>query len=316
MEHLVIGIDLGGMSARAAVLKGEELLGCCSRKTSAASSPRETAKTLAALSKEVCERANVPFSAVEAVGIGSPGVIEGETGTVVLWSNFGWHEVPLASLFEEECGKRAFVTNDANAAALGEAKFGAGKKYSDSILITLGTGVGGGIVLGGKLFEGYRSAGAEIGHMVIRQNGELCTCGRRGCFERYASASAIIKNTRLAAAAHPDSLLNETPADKINGKTAFDAARAGDAAAKEVVAEYVAALGEGIANLAAILRPQAVLLGGGISREGEFLLAPLREYVYPRLYVSERRIPFEIVCAKLYGDAGLYGAAAYALSRL
>ena len=142
------------------------------------------------------QNAGVPFELITAIGIGSPGVIDSGSGTVVSWTNFFWKDVPLGGLVEQLSQKPTFVLNDANAAALGEAKFGAGKKYSDSVLVTVGTGVGGGIILGGKVFEGYKSAGAELGHTVIRQNGELCTCGRRGCFERYASTSALIRLTR------------------------------------------------------------------------------------------------------------------------
>ena len=193
---MIIGIDLGGMSAKGAVLKDGELLGKTRVKTSADRSAQETAFELSRLAMEVAEKAGVGFDKVQAIGIGSPGVIDSKTGTVVNWTNFNWKDVPLATYIRERTGKQVFVTNDANAAALGEAKYGAGKNYSDSVLITIGTGVGGGIILGGKLFEGYRSAGAEIGHMVIRQNGKLCSCGRRGCYEVYASARALIEITR------------------------------------------------------------------------------------------------------------------------
>ena len=182
------------------------------------------------------------------------------------------------------------------------------------MLITIGTGVGGGIILGGKLFEGFRSAGAEIGHMVIRQNGKLCSCGRRGCYEVYASARALIEITRENMQAELTSKMWEfaKTLDDVDGRTAFDALRAGDETAEKVIREFVANLGEGILNLSAILRPQAFILGGGISAEKETLLKPLRDYVYPRLYVSENYAPLDIRCAELGNDAGLYGAAQYA----
>ena len=263
---------------------------------------------------EVAEHAGIGFDKVQAIGIGSPGVIDSKTGTVVNWTNFNWKDVPLAKYIRERTGKQVFVTNDANAAALGEAKYGAGKNYSDSVLITIGTGVGGGIILGGKLFEGFRSAGAEIGHMVIRQNGKLCSCGRRGCYEVYASARALIEITRENMQAELTSKMWEfaKTLDDVDGRTAFDALRAGDETAEKVIREFVANLGEGILNLSAILRPQAFILGGGISAEKETLLKPLRDYVYPRLYVSENYAPLDIRCAELGNDAGLYGAAQYA----
>ncbi len=315
---MLIGIDLGGMSAKAACLHTNSLTERVRVETSASDGPQETADALAALSISAAKAAGIAYGDVEAIGIGSPGVIDSANGTVVQWSNFGWKGVSLGPLVAERTGKRVFITNDANAAALGEAKYGAGAKYEDSILLTLGTGVGGGIILGGKLFEGSKSAGAEIGHMVISHGGELCTCGRRGCFERYASATGLIRMTEEGMRAHPESLLHKYKKEdgRAGGKTAFLAAREGDKTAAEVVAQYIAYLGEGIANLVNLLRPQAVLLGGGIANEGEALLAPLREYVRPRLYVSDTYAPLDIVCATLGNDAGLYGAAEYARSRL
>ena len=310
---MIIGIDLGGMSAKAACLRDGTLTKRVCVETSGSDTAEETAKTLASLARRAAEAAGIPYGEVEAIGIGSPGVIDSASGSVVLWSNYGWRNVPLAELVAKYAEKPVFVTNDANAAALGEAKFGAGMKYEDSILVTLGTGVGGGIIMGGKLFEGYRSAGAEIGHMVIRQNGELCTCGRRGCFERYASATGLIHMTETAMTGHPESALKDhlKPTGEVSGKTAFRAAREGDPIAQGVVDDYIAALGEGIANLVNILRPQAVILA-----EGEHLLKPLREVVLPNLYVSDEYAPFEIVCATLGNDAGLYGAAEYAKSKI
>lgn len=315
---MVIGIDLGGMSAKAACFADGVLSGKSRVETSSAHTPETTALALVRLCMETAEKAGKNFDQVQAIGVGSPGVIDSSTGTVVSWTNFDWKGVPLAALMEKYSGKKVFVLNDANAAAYGEAKFGAGKGYRDSVLITLGTGVGGGIILDGKLFEGYRSAGAEIGHVVIRQNGELCTCGRRGCFERYASARALIARTREEMSTHSDSAMWKfaRTLDDVDGRTVFLALKEGDASAEKVLSEYVAALGEGIANIVNMLRPEAIILGGGISAEGETLLAPLRNYVYPRIYVSTVFAPLDIVAANLGNDAGLYGAAQYAFEQL
>ena len=313
---MVIGIDLGGMSAKAAVLCEGTLKGKCSVETSAQDAPEVTAKNLAELAKRAAGEAGVAFDEVSAIGIGSPGVINSATGTVASWTNFNWTNVELGSLVSKFSGKPVYVLNDANAAALGEAKYGAGKKYSDSIFVTVGTGVGGGIMIGGKLFEGYKSAGAEIGHTVIRQNGELCTCGRRGCFERYASTGALIRATKRAMEAHKESALWKfaPTLDEAGGRTAFNAAKEGDEVAKEVIRDFIAALGEGIVNLINVLRPQAIILGGGISNEGENLLAPLREYINPLIYANFYS-PVEVVRAALGNDAGLYGAATFAEDR-
>lgn len=313
---MVIGIDLGGMSAKAAVLHNGVLEGKTSVATSKEDSPEKTAQNLARLALEAAEKAGVNFKDISAVGIGSPGAVDSKTGTVVSWTNFGWTDVKLAELVSEYVKKPVFVLNDANAAALGETKYGAGKKFSDSVLITLGTGVGGGIMIGGKLFEGNKSAGAEIGHMIIRQGGELCPCGRRGCFERYASAGALIRSTQRAMAENENSALWKfaKTVEEVDGRTAFLARAEGDETAQKVVSDYIAALGEGIVNLVNILRPQAIILGGGISHEGENLLAPLREYVRPQIYAYDYA-PVEILCAELGNDAGLYGAAAFAEER-
>lgn len=313
---MVIGIDLGGMSAKAAVLNGGVLQGKSTVATSKEDTPQETAEKLACLARDAAEKAGVGYEEITAIGIGSPGAIDSKTGTVVSWTNFGWENVELSRLVSRFSDKPVFVLNDANAAALGEAKFGAGKNFQDSILVTLGTGVGGGIMIGGKLFEGNKSVGAEIGHAIIRQNGELCTCGRRGCFERYASASALIRSTKRAMEENRKSALWKfAPAlDKVDGRTAFLARAEGDVTAKSVVSDYIAALGEGIVNLVNILRPQAIILGGGISHEGENLLAPLREYIRPLIYAYDYA-PVEVLCAELGNDAGLFGAAVYAEER-
>ncbi len=317
-NDMVIGIDLGGMSAKGAILKDGKLLGK-SRVTTDASKPAEsTACDLAELCMATLAAAGASLSEVEAIGIGSPGVIDSENGTVVYWSNFQWRNVELAKQVEKLTGKKVFVTNDANAAALGEARYGAGKAYENSILVTLGTGVGGGIVLGGKLFEGFKSAGAEIGHMSINFDGGKCTCGRAGCFERYASATALINTTREEMMNNPKSAMWQIAEsiEKVDGRTAFDGMRAGDETAKIVINKYISALGEGIVNLVNLFRPQAILVGGGVSAEGEALLQPLREYVFPRVYVSTEYAPFELKRAELGNDAGIFGAAQYAVDRL
>jgi glucokinase len=178
--------------------------------------------------------------------------------------------------------------------------------------------VGSGIVLGGKLFEGFKSAGAEAGHMVIESGGRPCACGRRGCFEQYASASALIAQTREAMFANEKSLLWEITGgslDKVDGSTAFRGARFGDKTAQGVVERYIRYLGEGIANLVNIFRPQAIMLGGGVSNEGDGLLIPLREYVQKNTYVGAEYAPLDIIKAELGNDAGIYGAYAYALQR-
>jgi glucokinase len=306
------------MSAKSAIFKEDKLILKERVKTNASDGFAGVAEKLAALAEDVAAHAEIPFEAVEGIGIGSPGVIDSKEGVVAKWGNYHWLNAPLGKRVAELTKKPVYLTNDANAAALGEAKFGVGKQYEDCILITLGTGVGSGIVLGGKLFEGFKSAGAEAGHMVIEVGGKPCACGRRGCFEQYASATALIAQTREAMFADEKSLLWEITGgslDKVDGSTAFRGARFGDKTAKKVVDRYIAYLGEGIVNLVNIFRPQAIMLGGGVSGEGEGLLVPLREYVYKNTYVGTEYAPLDIIKAELGNDAGIYGAYAYALQR-
>ncbi len=313
-----IGIDLGGMSAKAGLMNEEGNVLCMARcETCAEDAPEVTARHLAELADQLIEDQEIDREEVAAIGIGSPGVINSESGSVVIWSNFHWTNVPLARLVSTHAKLPVYVTNDANAAALGEAKYGSGKGYGDSVMITLGTGVGGGIVFGGKLFEGYRSAGGELGHTVIHKGGRLCTCGRKGCFECYASATALKRETRVAMEKHPESLMWKiTPRlEDVNGRTPFDAARAGDKYGKRIVRDYVENLGEGIANIVNLLRPQVIILGGGVSNEGEYLISRVRQFVVKNIYASEAYAALDIVRASLGNDAGLYGACAYAMER-
>ena len=308
------GIDFGGMSVKVGLFDDRanlltKLSAATSKEDGYAATVEKTVQTV----RGACAKAGVPAAQLAAVGMGTPGVIDGENGIVVRWTNYGWEDKPFAADLEKGLGVPVRVTNDANAAALGEAKFGAGKKYKSSILLTLGTGIGSGIVLDGKLFEGTCGGGAEAGHMVIESGGVPCPCGRRGCFEQYASATALIRDTKRAMFENKNSALWRiagTP-ENVDGRTAFDGMRAGDAAAKQVVEEYISCLAEGVTNLVNIFRPEAILLGGGISGEGEALLAPLRRRVGERLYVDAARIPLALVRAALGNDAGIWGA--YAL---
>lgn len=310
------GIDFGGMSAKAGLFdENGKLLAKDSVKTSKEDGYAVTVAKMAQLVRTLGESKKVKVS---AVGIGSPGIIDGKEGVVVNWFNYGWSDKPLARDLSEKLGVPVCLTNDANAAALGEAKFGAGKNYEDSVFITLGTGVGSGIVLGGKVFEGSHGAGAEVGHMVVEVGGIPCPCGRRGCFEQYASASALIRDTKRAMFEHKNSLLwtlTGGDPENVDGKTAFAAARENDAAAKQVVKNYIMYLGEGVLNLVNIFRPQAVVIGGGVSNEGEALLQPLRRYVSERLLVDCERVPLAINRAALGSDAGMYGACALVLGK-
>lgn len=256
---------------------------------------------------------------IKAVGVGSPGMIDGKKGIVVYSNNLTWQKAPLAAELKNRLRIPVRITNDANAAAYGEYTCGAGKQYNSIVLLTLGTGVGSGIVIDGKLFEGNRGAGAELGHETIRFGGEKCTCGRRGCLEAYASATALIRQTKRAMEKDGQSKLWELCAgdiNNVNGKTAFDGLRSGDTTAKKVVNAYTRYLAEGIANIVNAFRPEAILLGGGISREGETLINPLKRRVKRLLFGDLRYAPVKILSATLGNDAGLVGAAMLAKEKV
>ena len=271
---------------------------------------------MAQLVKKICSDNEVSLKNVVRIGLASPGVIDGKAGVVVRWGNYNWTDRPLAKDLSEKLGLEVRIVNDANAAAYGEYVFGAAKSYKNNILLTLGTGIGIGIILDGKLFEGTNGAGAEAGHMVIQAGGVPCSCGRRGCFEQYASASALIRDTKRAMFENKESMLWDLTGrdpEKVDGKTAFDAAKEGDAAAQTVIKNYIMYLGEGIVNLVNIFRPEAVILGGGVCNQGEYLLAPLRKYIAEKVYVPCDRVPLTLNRAALGNDAGIYGALACAM---
>ena len=222
--------------------------------------------------------------------------------------NLNWFDVPVCRMLHQRFGIPVRLGNDANCAALAEVVAGAAVGCQDMVLITLGTGVGSGIISRGKILSGLRGGAGEAGHMLLVLDGEPCTCGRRGCWEAYASATALIRQTRQAALAHPESLLAQV--EEITGRTAFDAAQQGDATAAEVVAQYAVYVAAGLTDFVNILAPEMILLGGGISRQGEALLAPIREYVATHCFGQREGAIPTIAAAKLGNEAGIIGAAA------
>ncbi len=316
MNKYIVGIDIGGTSAKCALFDiSGKLIAFDGVRTDRNDGFGKTVASVGAFAISLAEKGGAHLDEIAAVGIGVPGVIDSERGIVRRWSNFGWRDVPLAAEMKKIFGKEVYIANDANVAALGEAKYGATAEYQSSIMITVGTGIGGGIVYNGELIEGYKSAGAELGHITIREGGIPCSCGRRGCYEKYASATALVRQTRLAMAEDLDSKMWETVGGDIkavSGKTAFEAMRKGDPTAKKVVEQYVGYLSEGIADFVNILRPEAIVLGGGVSNEGEALFEPLRKAVDDRTYIAMDIVPLKIVGAKLGNKAGAYGAFAIA----
>lgn len=243
---------------------------------------------------------------ITAVGIGSPGIVDPESGRVVFASNIAFSDYPLVREMESRLGKRCVLINDGNAAALAESRLGSAKNRENVVMMTLGTGVGGGIVIDKKVYTGSFFGAGEVGHMVIEKGGRRCACGRCGCFERYASATGLILTSREKAEEYPESLLAK---EEINAMTAFRLSRMGDGAAKEAVEAFIGDLAEGTANIITLFSPDAVVIGGGVSNEGEPLFNPLREKV-GKLLPGDRT---PIVKALLGSDAGIIGAALAAM---
>ena len=309
-----IGIDLGGTNIAVGLVA--ENYKIVVKKTTPTLAKRESeaiVADMARLCREVCAEKNVDIKDIVNIGVAAPGIANHRNGCVEYSCNLPFRRFPLVKALADELGveeSRVKIANDANVAALGETKFGCGKNYKNTILITLGTGVGGGIVIDGKLFEGVRSAGAELGHSVIVAGGEPCTCGRKGCLEAYASATALIRDTKRAMEAHKDSKMWEIGSlEKVTGKVAFDY-KDSDPYAREVVENYIAHLAFGITNFANIFRPQVILLGGGVCAQGDALVKPLQALLNRDIFAGELGPQVEIKIAELENSAGLLGAAA------
>ena len=309
-----VGIDIGGMSVKAGVVdKDGNIIKKGRVVTDVAGGAQKIVDDVAGLVKDLVDPDDRDFV---GIGIGCPGAINSSTGTVDRAYNLKWENVSLAEMLARHINKPIRVSNDANVAALGETAFGVGRMYSDTVMLTLGTGVGGGIVIDNKLYEGNEGKGGELGHMVLVVDGERCSCGRRGCMEAYCSASALIRDTKKAMQADNSSAMWKTSPrlDDVDGKTAFECSKKGDKAAIAVVDNYIKFLGEGMLNFANIFRPQAIILGGGVCAQGDYLIDKLKDYCKERFYGFEGMPRFDILVAQLGNDAGIIGAAALILN--
>ena len=305
-----IGIDLGGTNVHAGLVSEKGML----LSQAEVPTPRGTEAVVEAIAQAgrlTAAQAGVALSDVSSVGLASAGSIDPGEGMVLHAWNLGLDHVPLARMVSERLELPTLIENDANAAALGEFVAGAGRGYRSLVAVTLGTGVGCGAVLDGKLFTGFNYAGMEAGHMVIHKGGRSCTCGRRGCWETYASATGLIRSVREAMERRKDSALwHFVPTlEAVNGKTVFDAVDAGDAAAQEVLDAYLGDLACGIVNLINILQPEVLCIGGGISRQGEKLLGPLRDVLDREEFTRDSPRRTRLCVARLRGEAGIIGAA-------
>lgn len=308
-----VGIDLGGTNIVAGVVDEQyNILAKASTKTNCPRPDREIARDMAKMAIQAVENAKLTMDQIEWIGIGTPGIANSRDGIIEYSNNLGFVNTPMVKYIQEDIDKPVFVENDANAAAYGEFVAGAAKGANNAVCITLGTGVGGGIIIDGKIYAGSNFAGAEIGHTVISVDGPQCTCGRKGCFEVFSSATGLIRMTKESMAKNPDSSMHKLVAErsgKVSARIAFDAMRMGDAAAKAVVDDYIKYLTAGITNTINTFQPDILCIGGGVCNEGDALLLPVKELVAKEVYTRNSKQNAQIVIAKLGNDAGIIGAA-------
>jgi glucokinase len=306
-----IGVDLGGTNIAVGLvnLATREIVKQHSVKTNAPRPCEEICKDINEVCKKLVSMHRITMNDVLWVGVATPGIVK--DGVVIAAFNLGWENAPFARLIREATGRPAYIANDANAAAYAEAVWGSGAGANTLVAFTLGTGVGGGIVMGGKIFEGMNGFAAEMGHMVLDPEGVACACGKRGCIEAYCSATALIRETKRIMTLYPESSMWELVCgdiDRVSGKTPFRAWESGDRAASIVVNSFIDYLAVGVSNVINILQPDVVCIGGGISREGEVLLAPLRERVLHSSFGIDG-LRTNLVAATFRNDAGIIGAA-------
>lgn len=306
-----IGVDIGGTGIQAGIVtESGEIIAKADVPTPATVTNEELAALVADLCKKAVGEAKISMDEVKSVGLGCPGSIDDKRGMVLYSNNIKMENFLLCDEVHKHIDKPIYIGNDANCAALGEYFALNDDSITEFIAVTLGTGVGGGIIINSKLYTGSNGVAGELGHIVIKSGGEDCTCGRKGCWEAYASATALIRETEKAAKENPDSVLNDMIKEnggKANGKIPWDAMQMGDSAAKTVIDRYIADIAEGLTNLINIFQPQIIAIGGGVSRQGDNLLKPINEILSKDSYGNTKA--GEVVAAKLGNDAGIIGAA-------
>lgn len=305
-----IGVDLGGTNIAVGLvdLNSRNIVRQRSVKTDAPRPCESIAMDIKTVSESLCQEEGISLQDVAWIGIAMPGIVKGDV--VLSAFNLDWYNVKLGKVVSDLTSRPTHVANDANAAAYAEAVWGSGKGAKSLIAFTIGTGVGGGIVINGKIWEGTNGFAAEMGHSILVPGGRICPCGKRGCIEAYCSATALIRETKRMMKLYPESVmwkLCESDLNKVTGLTPFTAKKMDDECAKLVLDEFIENLAIGIGNAVNIFQPDVVCIGGGISREGENLLAPLREKV-TRVTFGFEDNRTKLVAASLKNDAGIIGA--------
>lgn len=312
IEQYRIGIDLGGTNIKVGIVDlDNHILRQESIPTYIERPWKDIIKSMADLTNSIILKERISIDRCLGIGVGSPGLIDTKNGIVLYSNNFEWENIPLRRELQKYFNLPIKMSNDANCAALGEAKAGAAKDKKNVVLLTLGTGVGGGIILDGVIFEGGGLGGAELGHMTIVAGGITCTCGHKGCLEMYASASALIRQCEEAIVQYPQSKMNnlKDSIGKMRGDIPFAAAKENDLVAQNVLAKYIGYLGDGIIGIINVFRPEVILISGGVSNAGNELIKPLKSYVKSRTFGRDWISSGEICCAALKNSAGIIGAA-------
>ena len=313
-----IGVDLGGTNIAIGIVNEKfEIVKKGSTPTKPERGADAIVEDMASLSRKLVEELGISMDEVVSAGVATPGTANNETGVVEYANNIPFLRYPLADRLSALLdGKPVYIENDANAAAKAEAMAGVAKGAPFSVMITLGTGLGGGIIIGGKVYSGFNFAGAELGHIVIEKDGRQCSCGRKGCWEAYSSATGLVNMTKdaivAAREAKRETSMEEMiggDLDKVSARTAFNAMKAGDAVGAEVVDEYISYLATGIVNIINIFQPNVLSIGGGVCNEGDNLMKPLLERVWSETYSREGTPRTKIMIAQLGNDAGIIGAA-------
>ena len=310
---LAIGIDIGGTSIKGGIVSENGKLFDVFRMPVVKNEPQEkTCEKLIKLVNSFLKKGHYRKEDIIGVGVGVPGIIDSTHGIVTFSGNLKWHDLALKKILEDGLGFPVKITNDANAAALAEAKYGSGNKYKSFLMVTLGTGIGSGIFVDGKLYEGNLGKGGEFGHTLLVMDGRQCSCGRKGCLEAYASANALVNDTKIMMELHKDSKLWKISEEmgSVNPRVPFLAARGGDKYAIELIDYYVKCLSEGLINYFNTFRPEAVILSGGLAEEGEFLISRIRKYCQQHDYGIKMCPPVDIIKSSVGYDSGKIGAAA------
>lgn len=308
-----IGVDLGGTNIAVAIV--DENYNIIEKHSVPTNCPRKAeliVEDIINTIKFVLSKQNISLSQVNSIGIGTPGSVNSQSGIIERAYNLGFVNTPLREMIFNKLNIPCYIENDANAAAYGEFVAGNAKNSDNAVCITIGTGIGGGIIINKKIYNGSNFYGAELGHVVIEYNGKECNCGRKGCMEVYCSATALIEQTKQAMQDNKDTLLWElcdNNISNVNGKTAFDAMKKGDITAEKVIRQYIDYLACGCTNFINIFQPDVLLIGGGISKEGDNLLNPLRKIITKESFDVNSYKPTKVLAASLGNDAGIIGAA-------